>query len=238
MNRQIEYLCLIPARGGSQRLPGKNIKSLQGKPMIGWTIEAARAALPEAEIVVSTDCEQIKNSALTCGAKIPFMRPQHLSTSTASSMDVILHCIDHYLASGVEVKNLILLQPTSPLRTASNIEEALFTYNRSGVVSVISVCEAEHSPIWQNELGKNDSMADFIKPEFQNKRSQDLPTYYRLNGAIYIAPTGQLQQHKTFFLGQGTTAYKMDAEASVDVDNALDFKLADLIMSEKIKNHV
>lgn len=235
MTRRIEYLCLIPAREGSKRLPGKNIKPLCGKPMIGWTIEAAREALPEAEVVVSTDGEAIMQIARDFGAQVPFSRPAQLSDSTASSIDVVLHAIEFFQSQGVQVDNLVLLQPTSPLRDSEDIRAAVQIFEQPEVRAVISVCEAEHSPLWQNTLESDDCMDNFLRPEVINKRGQDLPTYYRLNGAIYVASVEDLKTHKSFFLEKGTKAYKMATQSSVDIDHALDFQLAEILKTEQLK---
>lgn len=179
-------IALIPARGGSKRLPDKNIKVLNGKPLIAWTILAAKESSLFDEVIVSTDSENIASIAKKYGANVPFIRPQSLSDDTATTAEVVRHAVDFIQQAGkVSVDTVCLLQPTSPLRTATHIKEAFYLYEEKKAKSVISVCKVEHSIQLCNKLNDTLSMEGFIKQE-NNRRSQDHPVYYRLNGAIYI----------------------------------------------------
>ena len=177
---------LIPARGGSKRLPRKNVKLLNSKPLIAWSVEVAKASKYIDQVIVSTDDEEIKQISEQYGAEVPFIRPEHLSNDTASSFDVIKHAIEQL---GIEDQNhlIVLLQPTSPLRTTFDIDKALEFFKTNDADGVVSISECEHSPLWANSLPENFSMKNFIRPELVGKRSQDLPKYYRLNGSIYIS---------------------------------------------------
>ena len=168
-----EVLAIIPARGGSKRLPGKNIKDLNGKPLIAWTIDAALRSKYIDKSVVSTDDEIIAEISQKYGAEVPFIRPKELATDTASSIDVILHAINFYKTKGEPFEYVILLQPTSPLRTTEDIDHAFEMLNEE-TKAIVSVCETEHPPLWSNTLPKDLSMKDFLAKEILNKRSQDL----------------------------------------------------------------
>ncbi len=229
------FLAIITARAGSKRLLNKNSLDLAGKPLIAWTIDAAKKTKYISEVVVSTDSLEIKKTAEEFRATVPFMRPEHLSNDTASSFDVVEHCIEFYQTQlNQSFDYIILLQPTSPLRTSADIENAIQLLNEKNADAVVSVCETEHSPLWSNTIDATLSLEHFLRDEVKNKRSQDLPTYYRLNGAIYICKTEELLKQKTFFLKQKCFAYIMDKENSVDIDTALDLKMAEFLIDNKL----
>lgn len=228
-------LAIIPARGGSKGLPGKNIKELCGKPLIAWCIEVAKACSSIDRVVVSTDDEDIAKVAKKYRAEVPFMRPTELASDTASTIDVILHAIDWFEKyENCQPAHILLLQPTSPLRTVEDIEGAIQTLKDKNARAVVSVCETDHHPWWSNTLPEDDCMKNFLRPEILNKRRQDLPVFYRLNGAIYLAEADYLLKHNGFF-GSDTFAYKMPKECSVDIDSEIDFKLAALLFEEQGK---
>ena len=228
-----KVLAIIPARGGSKGLPGKNIKELCGKPLIAWSIEHAKSCSDIDRIVVSTDDREIAEVAKKYGAEAPFMRPAELANDTASTIDVIFHAIN-WLKKHEDYRQeyILLLQPTSPLRTIEDIEGAVQKLKDKGAQAVVSVCETDHHPWWSNILPEDGNMKDFLKPEILNKRRQDLPVFYRLNGAIYLADTDYLYKCNGF-LGPNTFAYKMPKSRSVDIDSDVDFKLAQLLLEEE-----
>lgn len=226
-------LALIPARAGSKRIVNKNIKLFAGKPLIAWTIEAAKVCENITDIVVSTDGEDIAAIAKQYGAEIPFMRPDNLSSDTALSIDVVLHAIDFLSESGRDYDLLLLLQPTSPLRSTSDISTAIDFFNRSNAQGVISVCECEHSPLWANVLPESKSLDSFIAPEISELRSQDLPVYYRFNGAIYLFDVQQLRLRKSFFYSTSVFAYVMNKKNSIDIDTDIDFQFGEFLVSNK-----
>jgi len=224
-----KYLAIIPARGGSKRLPNKNILDLNGKPLIAWSIEAAKKSKYIDEIVVSSDSNEILEIAQKYNVKT-IKRPDELATDTASSVDVVKHVAENY--PGYEY--VVLLQPTSPLRNKKHIDEAIELLEKKNADAIISVCEMDHSPLWSNTLPESLSMKNFLREDVKNKRSQDLPTYYRLNGAIYICKTDRLLEQNTFFIKDNIFAYIMDRKSSVDIDDEIDFKLAEvLLLNEK-----
>lgn len=226
------FLGIIPARGGSKRLPNKNILNLAGKPLISWTIEASLLSKYLDKIVVSSDSDKI----LEIASKYPIetiKRPNELSTDTASTTEVAIHAIEHI---NKNFDYVVLLQPTSPLRTYKHIDEAIELLVKKNADAVISVTETEYPPLWSNTLPADLSMKNFLKEEIVNKRSQDLPVYYRLNGAIYICNAKKLLNERSFFIKENIYAYIMDKLSSIDIDDKSDFILAEALMLKKEKN--
>ena len=222
-------LAVIPARGGSKRLPNKNILDLAGKPLITWSIKAGIKSEYIDKVVVSSDSDDILNISQKNGADI-IKRPKDLASDKATSFDAIKHTIENINES---FDYVILLQPTSPLRNDIHIDEALELFFKKKANAVISVCETDHSPLWSNTLPKDGSMERFIDDKIKNLRSQDFPTYYRLNGAINICRTDKLLEEKTFFIKDNIYAFKMDRESSVDIDEKIDFQLAKLMIEKE-----
>ena len=226
------FLAVIPARGGSKRLPRKNVLDLAGKPLIAWTIEAAKHSKYIDHFVVSTDDQEISDVSKKYGAEV-LTRPAELATDTASSVDVVLHAI---AAQSQSYDYVILLQPTSPLRTAQHIDKAIELLFDKNANAVISVCETDHSPLWANTLPEDGNMDNFIREEVKGKRSQDLPTYYRLNGAVYIVNLYELIKEKSFFNKSYSVAYIMDIYSSLDIDRKYEFELAKVLVKRNISN--
>ncbi len=214
-----KFLAIIPARGGSKRLPRKNVLDLCGKHLIAYTIEAALKSKYINKVIVSSDDEEILNISSNFGADI-IKRPIDLANDTATTFDTIKHTIDNF----EKYDYIVLLQPTSPLRNEKHIDEAIQLLEEKNADSIISVCEMDHSPLWSNTLPKDGNMSNFLKDEILNKRSQDLEKYYRLNGAIYICKTEKLIENKSFFLKDNIFAYIMNRENSVDIDVRDDLK--------------
>ena len=233
---KIKYAAIITARGGSKRLPKKNILELAGKPLIAWTIEAAKNCSKIEDVIVTTDSEEIVKVAIEFGARVPFKRPEELSNDTATSFDVVKHCLDYLNEiEDKQVEYLVLLQPTSPLRSSEDIEKAIELLELKNASAVVSVCPTEHSPLWSNTLDETLSLDSFLRDEVKNTRSQDLPAYYRLNGAIYVCKVEDFLKEKTFFLSKNNFAYVMSTESSVDIDTQLDFLVADFLLNKKIE---
>ena len=227
-------LAIIPARAGSKRLPKKNILKLAKKPLLAWTIEAASKVRQIDEIVVSTDDKKIAEISKNFGAKIPYLRPKALATDEAKTVDVVLDVVNYYnekLNRKFDV--VIVLQPTSPLRKAKDIKNALNFFLKKKANAVISVCETDHSPKWANKLPKNLSMNSFLKSEVINTRSQDLEKYYRLNGAIYIIKTERLLVDENLFPKKKSFAFIMPPLRSIDIDTEIDFNLAEIIIKKR-----
>ena len=225
-------LAIIPARGGSKRLPRKNVLSLNGKPLIAWTIDAARQSQYIDAVVVSSDDSEIISIAQQWGGSAPFKRPSELAGDSAGTGEVVEHCLDYYCNRGEQFDLVMILQPTSPLRSVVDIDTACEHYLAAQACGLISVCKCEHSPLWANTLPENLSLANFISPEIQGLRSQDIATHYRLNGAIYLFNVELFRQKKGVFFAPQVVAHVMDQHSSVDIDNELDFKFAEWLMSE------
>lgn len=219
-------IAVIPARGGSKRLPRKNILDLAEKPLIAWTIEAAQMSVGIDEIIVTTDDSEIEQVANSFGARV-IIRPDHLASDTASSIDVVLHAIE---SQKEKYDYVLLLQPTSPLRNSKHINDVINMLFEKKADAVISVSETEHSPLWAGKLPEDNNMNNFIRDEVKNARSQDLPIFYNLNGAVYMVEIEKLKAEKSLLLSKNAYAYKMKREESIDIDTLLDFEIANLIM--------
>lgn len=229
MYKNKTFLAIIPARGGSKRLPRKNVLDLAGKPLIVWSIEAGLKSKYIDELVVSSDDEEILEISKDLGVKT-IKRPDILASDTAATFDVIKHTIENFK----KYDYIVLLQPTSPLRDENNIDEAIELSESKNADAVISVCEVEHPTQWNMSLSDGDDMSGFVK-NIDTKRSQEQEKHYRLNGAIYICNTKTLLKEKTFFLKENIFAYKMSRENSVDIDEELDFKMAEILANNKIQ---
>ena len=221
------YLAIIPARGGSKRLPRKNVLDLNGKPLVAWSIEAGLSSKYIDKVVVTSDDAEILSIAKYYGVLL-INRPAELSNDTATTFDAIKHTIENV----EKYDYVVLLQATSPLRSGKHIDEAIELLESKNASAVVSVCKMDHSPLWSNTLDESLSMAGFLKDEALNKRSQDLEKYYRLNGAIYICKTEKLLEEKSFFLKENIYAYVMDRENSIDIDEEIDFKIAEVILNK------
>ncbi|RRS31269.1 MAG: CMP-N-acetlyneuraminic acid synthetase [Epsilonproteobacteria bacterium (ex Lamellibrachia satsuma)] len=229
MYKNKTFLAVIPARGGSKRLPRKNVLDLNGKPLIAHTIEASLKSKYLDKAIVSSDDEEILKISQKHGASV-IKRPDELASDTATTFDAIKHAIENTN----EYDYIVLLQPTSPLRDENHINEAIELLEAKGADAVVSVCEMDHSPLWSNTLPEDANMSMFLRDEVLNKRSQDLEKYYRLNGAVYICKTDKLLEEKSFFLKENIFAYKMDRESSIDIDEEIDFQLADTLIKKLI----
>lgn len=212
-------LALIVARGGSKGLPRKNVLAAGGRPLIAWTIAAAQAARSVDRIVLSSDDEEIMQAARAWGCEVPFQRPAELATDQATSMDVVRDA----LARLPGYEHVVLLQPTSPLRTGADIDAAFQLLQARGAPSCVSVSEVEQSPYWMYRVGDNDQLASLMPAPEGVTRRQDLPVVHALNGAIYIARVDWLLAHGGF-VGEGTVGYRMPQDRSIDIDTADDFE--------------
>lgn len=223
----MKNLIIIPARGGSKGVPGKNIKMLHGKPLIHYTIEAAREIFSDSDIIVSTDSSEIKKEAEKTGLMIPFLRPESLATDTANTQGVILHALDFYTKINGEPDVVILLQPTSPLRTYKHIESALNLYS-DDVDMVVSVKETDANPYYVLFEENKSGFLDKSKNGLFTRR-QDCPKVWELNGAIYIINTKSFRETEVSNFSK-IRKYEMSEEDSVDIDSMLDWMLAEVLI--------
>jgi CMP-N,N'-diacetyllegionaminic acid synthase len=219
INSNRGVLALITARGGSKGLPRKNVLPVAGRPLIAWTISAALESSFVDRVVLSSDDDEIIDIAKSLGCEIPFRRPKELSTDQASSIDVVLHAIS--MIHGY--RYLVLLQPTSPMRSAEDIDMAMKLMLECGANSCASVCRVEESPYWMYRVNTEGRLQSLLPTDTSVSRRQDLPEIYVLNGAIYIASIDQLLKQKNF-VNNDTLAYVMPKERSIDIDDASDFE--------------
>lgn len=223
-------LAVIPARGGSKGIPQKNIRILAGKPLIAWTIEAAKQALCVDRVVVSTDDQQIADIARAWGAEVPFMRPAELAKDDTPGICPLIHAVRWLEENeGYYPKYVMLLQATSPLRTSGDIDQAYELAVEKKADGVVSVCEAQRHPYWMKRIAPDGLIAPFMENTPHSIRRQDLPTAYGLNGAIYLVTREVLLAKETFFTDQ-TYGYIMPPERSLDIDNMWEFQLTELVI--------
>lgn len=226
----MKNIAIIPARSGSKGLKDKNIKELNGKPLLAYSIEAAKQSEIFDVIHVSTDSLQYAQIAKMYGADVPFLRNSITSTDHASTWDAVRFVLEEYEKQGQKFDTLTVLQPTSPLRTAEDLLGAFSFFQAKHANMISSVCEMEHSPLWSNTLPDNLSMEDFEDEKIALLPRQSLPVYYRENGAIYILKTKYLLSEKNIYKNK-CFAYIMEKEHSIDIDGELDFLIAQTIMS-------
>ena len=227
----MKNIAIIPARSGSKGLPDKNIKLLNGTPLMAYTILAAINSNEFDEVMVSTDSPQYAQIAKEYGAKVPFLRSAETSCDSASSWDMVEEVLEKYKIIDKEFDSFCLLQPTSPLRAANDIKAAYKLYKEQAEFAVVSVCEAEHSPLWCGHLPDNNEFIGFIDPDAMQQR-QVGGKFYRLNGAIYIVNIDKFKEDK-FLYQKGSYAYVMDQEKSIDIDNEWDFDLAEYYIKRR-----
>jgi len=227
MLRKILYL--IPARGGSKGIPQKNIKPLNGKPLILYSVEVARALAPDADICVTTDDAGIIAVVESVGLKVPFVRPDSLATDTSGSYEVILHALDYYAACGIQYDVVVLLQPTSPFRTAGHVKEAVELYDDS-LDMVVSVSESAANPYYTLF---EENVSGFLEKSKKGTftRRQDCPKVYEYNGAIYVMNVKALRE-KPLSAFTKIRKYEMERKLSVDLDTPLDWAFAEFLISE------
>ena len=222
-----KVLALIPARGGSKGIPRKNIRNLNGKPLIGWTIETAKRCKYIDRIVVSTDDEEIADVSASLGAEVPFIRPNHLARDETPGIDPVIHALNFF----PEVDDLLLLQPTSPLRTVidiNNIFEIRSKYDAQSAVSVVKSRPLE----WMYRLSDDKQLIPLIVDQSKGHNRQSLPSSYILNGALYLATREFILNNKTL-TNTETVAYEMPVNRSIDIDTLLDWDFAEYLISLK-----
>jgi N-acylneuraminate cytidylyltransferase/CMP-N,N'-diacetyllegionaminic acid synthase len=219
-------LALIPARGGSKGIPRKNIKLIAGKPLIVWTIEAALRSSLISEVIVSTDDFEIADVARHAGANVPFMRPSELADDQTPGLAPVMHALNQLPT----FNSVLVLQPTSPLRTTDDIDDLLNFAAQKKASSIVSVTEADIHPYWTYRINADQTMVPFVNASSVVRR-QDLPGCFSLNGAMYFADVKWLRENGCL-IGNETLAYVMPKAHSVDIDTPLDWKFAELLLKD------
>ena len=227
----MKYLAVITARGGSKGIPGKNTKPLNGKPLILYTVEAARMVFQDQYIYVSSESQEIKNTVESSGLEVPFLRPTELATDTSSSEDVLKHAIKEAVKKGLLFDAVVLLQPTSPFRNEEHIQSAIIEFEKDPESLLLSVTEARENPYYT--LMEEDKEGFLQKSKQSNfTRRQDCPSVWNVNGSIYIFPK------KEFIEGGFDTLSKrkfvMNALAAIDIDSSSDWTIAESLLKAGI----
>ncbi|WP_277013504.1 cytidylyltransferase domain-containing protein [Capnocytophaga granulosa] len=231
-----KILAIIPARGGSKGLPGKNIKPLCGKPLIGWTIEQAQSSKYIDEIFVSTDSNEIAAVAEDFGIKVPFLRPAELATDTSPSSAFVLHTIDYYRNKGQEFDYILLLEPTSPLRDITDINiaiEQLLNHDTAKSIVGVSKVEATH-PAFLVDISKEGLLKPYLK-EMKTLRRQELSDLYFFEGSLYLSDIDFYIKEQTFYHDL-TLPYVVPKYKAYEIDDIVDFYIVEKILELKLKN--
>ncbi len=220
-------IAIIPARGGSKGLPGKNIKPLNGKPLIAYAVEAALKAKHIDRVIISTDDEEIARVAVQYGAELPFMRPAELASDTALAVDNYIYTIGKLeQESGTIIDAFVVLQPTSPLRIAEDIDGAVELFEKKKADSVISYTQEAHPISWHKYLDEEGHFIDILDANIKNR--QDNRVSYYPNGAVYVFRTSMIRERK--YYTDRSYAYIMPRIRSVDIDFIEDFEYAEFLL--------
>ena len=227
----MKLLIIIPARGGSKRLPGKNIMKLAGKPLISWTIELAQKLPYEKNIIVSTDSEEIAEVARKCGVEVPWLRPPEISQDSSTTTDVALHALNWFEQNISTVDGVILLQPTSPFRTAEKIIEGIEKFKTSGMKPVVAVSPVSQHPRWMFK-SEEEELKPFLTDKGNYARSQELESLVIVNGSFYMISPRDLRKQETFFAKSMKPLVIESAAQCVDIDTKEDLDLAEFYASK------
>lgn len=227
-----EVVGLVTARGGSKGVPRKNVRHVGGKPLIAWSIEEALASSRLDRVIMSTDDPEILHIAGQYGAETPFLRPDALARDESGHAGVVIHAINWLLTQGDEPRYIMTLQPTSPFRSAEDIDAAIELAYAHDAKAVMSVKPSTEHPMWAKLINSKGELRPFIRDDLTGARRQSLPECYTINGAIYLNRCSDLEREKAM-VPPGTLAYVMSAERSVDIDTPWDFQIADLLMRER-----
>lgn len=224
-----KILAVIPARGGSKGVPRKNIKQLVGKPLIAYSIEAAKRSVYVDKVIVTTDSEEIACISEDFGAEIPFIRPVELATDSSRSIDALVHAVTWMRLHAEPFEIVVFLQPTSPLRTGFEIDEAIETFFAHNMLGLASVAEVVENPVLMRRMDDHGILHPLL-PIGSTVRRQDMPKFYRVDGAIYINRCDELTCDTS--LNDNPIAYVMPKMKSVDIDSFEDFKVAEQNLKE------
>ncbi len=225
----MKILALITARGGSKRIPRKNIRLLGDKPLVVWSIDIAKGINDICDILVSTDDEAIAEISSKAGAFVPWIRPKELSTDTSSSVDVALHALDWYEANKGRVDGLLLLQPTSPFRSKDNILKGIELFRRNQLKPVVGVSLTHNHPMWTMKK-KGDYLVPFMSEHGFGKRFQDLPLAFIVNGSFYLVSPEDLRMNHSFIAISTIPLIIESPQEALDLDTEWDFRMAEFFL--------
>ena len=229
---KLKFLFVIPARGGSKGIPHKNIKELEGKPLIFYSIDVARKFTDDNNICVSTDDTQIISIVENYGLKVPFVRPDELATDNAGTNEVLLHCIEQYENAGAKYDGIVLLQPTSPFRREEDVHNAISLFDTT-IDMVTSVRRAACNPYYDGYEEDSYGLLKISKGDGRIERRQDAPKVWQQNGAIYVINVNSLKL-KGLSGFDKIRKYEMNEAHSLDLDNMLDWKIAEIMLRDKL----
>lgn len=227
----MKILAVIPARGGSKRLPGKNIRPLGGRPLLAWSVDAAHGLEQVCDILVTTDDEQIAAAATAAGALVPWLRPAELATDTATSVDVCLHALDWYEREHGAVDGVLLLQPTTPYRRRSTLIRGIQLYENQGRRAVVGVAPAPVHPQWCMRVDGL-HMQPYLVGDGLSQHSQDLPLAYAVCGAFYLVAPDALRQRGSFFPPDAVPLVINDPVECIDIDIEMNWRLAEACLAD------
>jgi len=234
----MSVLAVIPARGGSRGLPRKNVQIVAGRPLIAWTVDAAREARNVGRVIVSTDDAEIAEVARSCGAEVPLLRPAELARDDTPGVEPALHIVEWLAANEkFHAGKVILLQPTSPLRTADDIDEAIGLMDARGASAVVGVTPVTSHPAWMKQIASDGTLIDAPGLSDAETLRQQLPPLYVVNGAIYLVARDVLLARRSFY-AERTLAYVMPADRSLDIDSSWDLRVADLALAARQRERV
>lgn len=225
-----KVLAIIPARGGSKGIPKKNIKAVSGKPMINYTIEAAKECDYIDKVIVSTDDEEIAEISMKEGAIVPFLRPDELATDDAELIDVVMHAIEFYERKAERYDIIVLLQPTSPLRTSEDLQKALEYYMRKGEKSLLSISEVSEHPVIMRQFNGENELEKMVEEDGDGNPPES-KKYYKVNGAIFINSMSELSEKTRF--EDNVMGYVLSKEHGIDIDAPEDVVVAEYYLSQK-----
>lgn len=222
----MKILVIIPARGGSKRVPQKNVRYLGNKPLISWTIELAKRIPQVCDVLVSTDDESISSISLAAGALVPWLRPDYLASDDANSVDVALHALDWYESVNGPLHAVLLLQPTSPFRRLDSVCDGIRIFQENGFLPVIGVSKVSQHPEWMLTL-VDGYLSPWVGSHKLGVRSQDLKELYIPNGSFYLTSVEHLRTSRSFFQPQNLPLLASSISEGIDIDTEDDFRIAE-----------
>ncbi len=236
MSAQGKVLAIIPARSGSKGLPGKNLRLLDGRPLVAWPVATALGATSVDRVIVSTDDMAIATAARSAGADVPFLRPAQLASDIASSMDVVLHALDTLASEGHEYEYVVLLEPTSPLTESSDLEAALSHLRRAEekADAIVGICRVEAThPEYDVRVDRQGLISPYAVPDFKSlRRRQEIEDLYFLEGSLYISRVEAFRRYKTFY-HERTLGYEVPRWKSLEIDDLLDFIMVEAVVQQR-----